>query len=98
MNTIRERMCNNYCGFGVKFGAGKDIACEHCPLNELPKWINDCDADAIANAYGRGYLKGREDILKEQQQMKDYCKNDCDALHEAYMRKCLESCRKPKVL
>ena len=46
--------------------------------------INDCDADAIVNAYGRGYLKGREDILKEQQQMKDYCKNDCDALHEAY--------------
>ena len=32
-------MCNNYCGFGVKFGAGKDIACKHCPLNELPKWV-----------------------------------------------------------
>ena len=46
--------------------------------------INDCDADAIVNAYGRGYLKGREDILKEQQQMKDYCKNDCDALREVY--------------
>lgn len=39
MDDIRERMCNNYCGFGVKFGAGKDIACKHCPLNELPKWI-----------------------------------------------------------
>lgn len=37
MDDIRERMCNNYCGFGVKFGAGKDIACKHCPLNELPK-------------------------------------------------------------
>lgn len=53
-------------------------------LNQSPTVINDCDADAILNAYGRGYLKGREDILKEQQQMKDYCKNDCDALHEAY--------------
>ena len=53
-------------------------------LNQSPTVINDCDADAIVTAYGRGYLKGREDILKEQQQMKDYCKNDCDALHEAY--------------
>lgn len=45
MDDIRERMCNNYCGFGVKFGAGKNIACKHCPLNELPKWIpvaEDC--------------------------------------------------------
>ena len=39
MDDIRERMCNNYCGLGVFFGAGKDIACKHCPLNELPKWI-----------------------------------------------------------
>lgn len=53
-------------------------------LNQSPTVINDCDADSIVNAYRRGYLKGREDILKEQQQMKDYCKNDCDALHEAY--------------
>ena len=48
---------------------------------QSPTVINDCDA-----AYGRGYLKGREDILKEQQQMKDYCKNDCDAIYEAYTR------------
>lgn len=45
---------------------------------------NDCDAGAILYVYGKGYLKGREDILKEQQQMKDYCKNDCDTLNKIW--------------
>ena len=53
-------------------------------LDEMPTVINDCDADAIHAAYCKGYSKGREDILEEQQLMKDYCKNDCDAIYEAY--------------
>ena len=53
-------------------------------LDEMPRVISGRDADAILDAYGKGYSKGREDILKEQQQMKDYCKNDCDTLREVY--------------
>ena len=37
------------------------------------------DCDALYNAYNKGYLKGKEDALKEEQQMKDYCDNDYDA-------------------
>ena len=53
-------------------------------LDEMPRVISGCDADAILDAYGKGYLKGREDILSEIQLMKDYCKNDCDTLREVY--------------
>ena len=49
-------------------------------LDEMPSATCGYDVDDIFGAYGRGYSKGREDILKEQQQMKDYCKHDCDAL------------------
>lgn len=51
-------------------------------LDKMPRVISGRDADAILDAYGKGYSKGREDVLKEQQQMKDYCKNDCDAINE----------------
>ena len=49
-------------------------------LDEMPRVVSGCDADAILDAYGKGYSKGREDALSEVQQMKDYCKNDCDTL------------------
>lgn len=49
-------------------------------LDEMPRITPGGDTDAILDAYGKGYSKGREDILKEQQQMKDYCENDCDTL------------------
>ena len=39
-------------------------------LDEMPRVISGRDADAILDAYGKGYSKGREDILKEQQLMK----------------------------
>ena len=52
-------------------------------LDEMPSVINGCNADAILDAYGKGYSKGREDVLSEVQLMKDYCKNDCDALRDA---------------
>lgn len=51
-------------------------------LDKMPMVTPGCDADAILDAYGKGYSKGREDVLKEQQLMKDYCKNDCDAINE----------------
>lgn len=51
-------------------------------LDEMPRVISGRDADAILDAYGKGYSKGREDVLKEQQLMKDYCENDCDAINE----------------
>ena len=38
-------------------------------LDEMPIVAPGCDADAILDAYGKGYSKGREDILKEQQLM-----------------------------
>ena len=53
-------------------------------VDEMPRVTSGCDADAILDAYGKGYLKGREDILSEIQLMKDYCKNDCDTLREVY--------------
>ena len=51
-------------------------------LDKMPSATWGSDADDILDAYGKGYSKGREDILKEQQQMKDYCKNDCDTINE----------------
>lgn len=54
-------------------------------LDEMPRVISGRDADAILDAYGaygKGYSKGREDALSEVQQMKDYCKNDCDTINE----------------
>lgn len=54
-------------------------------LDEMPRIISGRDADSILDAYGKGYSKGREDILKEQQQMKDYCKNDCYAINEIWI-------------
>lgn len=51
-------------------------------LDEMPRVISGRDADAILDAYSKGYSKGREDVLKEQQLMKDYYKNDCDAINE----------------
>ena len=51
-------------------------------LDEMPKVIPGNDTDAILDAYGKGYSKGREDALSEVQQMKDYCKNDCDTINE----------------
>ena len=39
-------------------------------LDEMPMVTPGCDADAILDAYGKGYSKGREDILKEQHLMK----------------------------
>ena len=63
-------------------------------LDEMPSvlYSRDADAilDAILDAYDKGYSKGREDILKEQQLMKDYCKNDCDTIYEAYNKAYLE--------
>lgn len=53
-------------------------------VDKMPSAISGCDADAIHYVYSKGYSKGREDILKEQQLMKDYCKNDCDTLREVY--------------
>ena len=54
-------------------------------LDEMPSNFEMLDHDALYDVYyGKGYLKGREDILKEQQQMKDYCKNDCDAISDIY--------------
>ena len=53
-------------------------------LDEMPSATCGFDAYDIFGAYGKGYSKGREDILKEQQQMKDYCKNDRDATYETY--------------
>ena len=53
-------------------------------LDEMPKVIYTYDCYDILDAYGKGYLKGREDILSEIQLMKDYCKNDCDTLREVY--------------
>ena len=49
-------------------------------LDEMPSVTCGSHADDILAAYGRGYSKGREDILKEQQLMEDYCKNDCNIL------------------
>lgn len=52
-------------------------------LDEMPMVTPGCDYDNyILYAYGKGYSKGREDVLKEQQLMKDYCENDCDAINE----------------
>ena len=51
-------------------------------LDEMPRVVSGRNADAILDAYGKGYLKGREDALSEVQQMKDYCKNDCDTINE----------------
>lgn len=52
-------------------------------LDEMPRVISGRDYDNyILYAYGKGYSKGREDVLKEQQLMKDYCKNDCDTINE----------------
>ena len=51
-------------------------------VDEMPRVISGSDADAILDAYGKGYSKGREDALSEVQQMKDYCKNDCDTITE----------------
>ena len=51
-------------------------------LDEIPRVTPGCDAGDILGAYGKGYSKGREDILKEQQLMKDYCKNDRDTINE----------------
>lgn len=54
-------------------------------LDEMPMVTPGGDADAILDAYCIAYfLKGREDALSEVQQMKDYCKNDCDTLREVY--------------
>lgn len=59
-------------------------------LDKMPRVISGRDADAILDAYGKGYLdaygkgysKGRDDVLSEVQLMKDYCKNDCDTINE----------------
>ena len=53
-------------------------------LDEMPKVIYTYDCYDIHAAYCKGYSKGREDILSEIQLMRDYCKNDCDALREVY--------------
>mgnify|MGYP006362158393 CR=1 FL=1 len=63
-------------------------------LDEMPRVISGCDADAILDAYGKGYLKGREDILSEIQLMRDYCKNDCDTLREVYNKEYSEGDKK----
>lgn len=51
-------------------------------LDEMPSVTPGCYDNHILYAYGKGYSKGREDALSEVQQMKDYCKNDCDTLNE----------------
>lgn len=57
-------------------------------LDEMPRVTPGSDADAILDAildaYGKGYSKGIEDVLSEVQQMKDYCKNDCDTIRYVY--------------
>lgn len=55
-------------------------------LDEMPRVTSGCDCydNHILYAYGKGYSKGREDALSEVQLMKDYCKNDCDTIHEVY--------------
>lgn len=52
-------------------------------VDEMPRVTPDYD-NHILYAYGKGYSKGREDTLSEVQQMKDYCKNDCDTLNEIW--------------
>ena len=54
-------------------------------VDEMPRVTPGSDTDAILDAYGKGYSKGREDALSEVQLIKDYYKNDCDTLKE--MRK-----------
>ena len=51
-------------------------------LDEIPEVIYTYDCYDILDAYGKGYLKGRDDILSEIQLMRDYCKNDCDTLNK----------------
>ena len=53
-------------------------------VDEMPRVTPGCDADAILDAYGKGYSKGREDVLNEEKLMEDYCKNDCYTLREVY--------------
>ena len=60
-------------------------------LDEMPSASCSFDAYDIFRAYGRGYSKGRNDILKEQQQMEDYCKNDCDTLNETWKEQKMEN-------
>ena len=51
-------------------------------LDDMPRVVSGCDADAILDAYGKGYSKGREDALGEVQQTKDYYENDWDTINE----------------
>ena len=60
-------------------------------LDEMPRVISGRDADAILDAYGKGYSKGREDALSEVQQIKDYFKNDCDTLNEILKEQKMEN-------
>lgn len=53
-------------------------------LDEMPRVTPGCDANAILDAYDKGFWKGREDALSEVQLMKNYCKNDCDTIREVY--------------
>lgn len=57
-------------------------------LDEMPSEVQhyDCnhDCDAIYEAYNRGFSKGREMEEQAKKQMKDYCKNDCDATEETW--------------
>ena len=60
-------------------------------LDEMPSVTCGSNADDILDAYSKGYSKGREDILKEQQQIKDYYKNDCDTLNEIWKEQKMEN-------
>ena len=53
-------------------------------LDEMPSAAFGSNADAILDAYGKGYSKGREGAINEYHLLKDYYDNDCDTINEMW--------------